>query len=122
MGYKRRGSNSLPNKAAFPAHLCCKERPRLSLGFPVPCRVNVSIQLPFSIKRPKRSFGYVFLFPSPQERGAVELGARVEVRRHRHFLGIRQSPVTSIRYGNGVGIPCRDKPSYEDTPSVGRGL
>lgn len=72
MGCKRRGSNSLPNKAAFPTHLCYKGRPHLSLGSPVPCCVNVSIQLPFSIKRTKCFFGCVFLSLSPQGRGAVE--------------------------------------------------
>lgn len=72
VGYKRKSSNSLPNKAAFPTHVCYKGRPHLSLGFPVPCCVNVSIQLPFSIKRTKCSFGYVFLSLSSRGRGAVE--------------------------------------------------
>lgn len=118
MGYKRRGSNSLPNKAAFPTHMCYKGRPHLSLVFPVLCCVNVVYTVAIFYKKNEMLLWVcVFVSVTTGERGCG--GSRVEVRRHWHFFGILWSPATMSRCGNGVCISCTARPSYEDTASVG---
>lgn len=87
MDYKRKGSNSLPNKAAFPTHMCYKGRPHLSLGFLVPCCVNVVYTVAIFYKKNEMLL-WVCVFVSVATGKRACGGSRVEVRRHWHFLGI----------------------------------